>query len=936
MNKKVKIAMAAVSAVMVGSMALGMVGCQKNDEPASNGKYGVTLNINIGDAANRSISFRYGELLSGTVTLPDGKKYTSTSLKPAWQALSDEIQVDFKDVWQNPSKKLENASIASAKGSTFKDMDIITDGAANVSKYSGKLIDLNQHLDKMPNYKKFLDENPIVRLSLTSNTTNGAMYYAPYFDGNNDIEKYSLFKTNWIEALLDDAIPAGHTGITYKAHGEAKLDPDLYQNTVSTETKIESWMGTTDKWKTEVLDKDGKAVEAGITVNYDAVKTAMADTSAGIGKVYADAMGSAYTGNSGNIVDIMNALINGKQGEVNGVVLMNLLREYIKVAYYLGDTTTPFYTQTGYKLSDIFCGYSAAWDVDLYAAIGRVLVTNPQLLKSGSGTIKSEAGAKTGKDGTALNMLFLLSARQNNMQRMSDTLALVAQLYGIRGLESKNFYSYIDGAGELQDPRGEEATYDAYNQFHNFWLEGLIYTGASGSGADQSWAKEKTPEALSCYDYVNTQTPTGYQKDGTISGKYDIEDGYNYTPIITPVAKWNDGTKAAKTEKYMRFTESWRTTKDTGFSISKEGIGNNAKKLEAALRFIDYMFSNDGQILMTYGPKASSADAKDGFWYNREATAEEIEAGTYFEYKGQKLYSTVNYGGAYQPEICEDVYLAYFGKQTSNGNSFNGDITAAGEQMTVPTAAQQVKKDAALTNTYCIDSRDRAVSISKAPADCYVVEYEGTNSQYTGKKFIVDKNGWPLGSNGKKVASAKVSQWNTDVSLNYSEFARGVIGSALPIGNKLQSFEFQLTSKMGRDGALVVDTAIKSGVIKHTENVMTDNPWYTVVPTMLPYTDANDTALSGVHARISTGEAGNYFTNNKNADSNLLWNIIKYGYSAKDIGYSNLNLGTTGNTTAAAIINALEDVDSYTAYLNIKNTAWGKSKTYYATLSANK
>lgn len=485
----------------------------------------------------------------------------------------------------------------------------------------------------------------------------------------------------------------------------------------------------------------------------------------------------------------------------------------------------------------------------------------------------------------------------------------------------------------MQDPRGEEATYDAYNEFHNFWLEGLIYTGSSGSGADQSWAKSGTPEALSCYDYVNTQTPTGYQKDGTVSGKYDIEDGYNYTPIITPVAKWNDGTLTNKTEKYMRFTESWRTTKDTGFSISKEGIGNNQKKLAAALKFIDYMFSDDGQILMTYGPMATSAEAGDGFWYNREATAAEIEAGTYFEYKGKKLYSTVSYGGAYQPEICENVYNAYFGKQTTAGNYFNGNVTPAGEQMTVPTATQKVNKDAALTNTFCVDSSGRAVSISKAPAECYVVEYAGETSTYKGKKFIVDETGWPLGSDGKKVASSRVSQWNTDVSLNYSEFARGVIGSALPIGNKLQSFEFQLTSKMGRDGALVVDTAIKNGVIKHTENVMTDNPWYTVVPTMLPYTDANDKALAGDHVRISTGEADNYFTNNKNASTNLLWNIITYGYSAKDLGYTNLNLGT-GTTSAAKIIEALEDVDKYTAYLNIKNTAWGKSKAYYNTLSA--
>lgn len=932
MNKKLKIAAAAVSVVMAGTMVVGMVGCGDKNKNKD-----VTLNINIGDAANRSISFGYGELLSGSVKLPDGKTYSSSSLKPAWAAFEEMVGCKFNDVWQNTSKKIENAVNSTVEGSRLSDMDIITDGATNVSTYSDRLLDLSQYLDKMPNYKKFLDDNPIVRLSLTSNTTSGAMYYAPYFDGNNDIEKYELFKINWVESLLDSTT-AGDTATTYASHGTAKKsNAGDYANTLTTETAIESFMGTTGSWNTSVLDKDGSKVEGGITLNYDKAKAAAADDSKPLGAAYKAAVGSAYTGTSGNIVDIMNAAINAKQGDITGAQLRTILQEYIKVAYYVGTTDTAFYTQTGYKLSDVFCGYSAAWDVDLYAALGRVLVTNPSLLKSGN-----KGNSVGGEGASELKNVYLLSARQNNMQRMIDTVSMVGQLYGVRGLESKNLYSYVDSDGNINDPRGNVKSYEAMEKFNAFWKEGLIFTGASGSNADQSYSKSGTPEALSCYDYVNTQTPTGFQLEEIVSGKYNIEEGYNYSPVITPVSKWNDGA-----DKVMRFTESWRTTKDTGFCVPKANVEGNEKKLNAVLKFIDCMFSNDGQILLTYGPKASSATANDGYWYNEEATAAQVTAGEYFEYGGKKLHSTVEYGGVYQPTICTKVYDAYYGKSV-NDIKFDGKgLTYAGgdDVVAVPADDNKVKKGATLSyDVYAIRSNgtfEKIAAGAKMSAEVYVVE--GTvaaNTQVSGAAhYIVDKDGKLAAKTGKRVAlvSNTVSQWTTDATLNYTNLARYVIGSALPIGNKLQSFEFQLTSKMGRTGALVVDKAMKEGVVLHTENTMTSNPWYTVVPTVLPYSKADTTALSGKHVRLYTGDKGSYFSNNKEVSTNLYWQIIKGGMNGTELNkfspVAGLSLGT-GAVTAQDIIAKLESVDGYTAYLNIKKEAWKASKAFYETIKA--
>ena len=945
MNKKLKIATAAVSVVMAGTMAVGMFGCVKPKPKSTQEKYqvaaedaikDVTLNINIGDAAQRSISFGYGELLSGTVKLPDGNNYTSSSLKPAWAAFEKMVGCHFNDVWKSASKKIETAKSATADGSKLSDMDIITDGAANVSKFSTDLLDLSNYLEEMPNYKKFLDANPIVRLSLTSDTDHGSMYYAPYFDGNNDIEKYELFKTNWVETLLDGT-DAGDTETTYASHGAVKKAiGGEYKDTLTTSTAIESFMGKTGKWKAEVLDKDGKKLDAGITVNYDKALAA-AKGSDGLGAAVTAAAGKAYTGDSGNIVDIMNFAINEKEGAVTGAQLKKILNEYVKVAYYVGDTDTAFYTQEGYKLSDVFAGYSAAWDVDLYAAIGRVLVTNPSILKSG------KTGHIGDADATPLKNLYLLSARTNDMQRMIDSVSLIGQLYGVRGLESKNLYSYVGSDGKIKDPRGDAKSYEAMERFHTFWQEGLITDGVvKGSDGKQSYYAKDTQEALSTYDYVNTQTPGGFQLEEIVN-KYALEDGYYYTPIITPVSKWNDGK-----EQVMRFTESWRTTKDTGFCVPVANVKDNPEKLRAVLTFIDKMFSNDGQILLTYGPMASSATANDGFWYNAEATTDQVNAGTYFEYGGKKLYSTVQYAGSYQPTICANVYNAYYGKSVNDVKFDASSLTYAGgdEVVKVPdTKNDKVANKAKFEeDTYYVNSKGEFVKAAKdsaSSADVYVVKATvAANTAVTGEAcYIVTDKGLLAGKDGKRVPliSNTVSQWTTNATLNYTNFARYVIGSALPIGNKLQSFEFQLTSAMGRKGATVVNAGLGSpsdptdGVIKHTVNVMTKNLWYTVVPTLLPYSVADTSSLTGDHNRLYTGDAGNYFSNNKNDNTNLYWQIIKYGMDAGQINakYSGLGLTSSGTVTAKDIMQRLETVDGYTAYVNIKNKAWQASRKFY-------
>ena len=99
--------------------------------------------------------------------------------------------------------------------------------------------------------------------------------------------------------------------------------------------------------------------------------------------------------------------------------------------------------------------------------------------------------------------------------------------------------------------------------------EGLIKV--IGADEDKTETFLENDSAFMHYDYSQTQT---------LNNETYLSDGEEYTPVMVPVAMWNDGTGA----KAMRFTESWRSVKTDGWGLSKAGIGNDTNKLNAALK----------------------------------------------------------------------------------------------------------------------------------------------------------------------------------------------------------------------------------------------------------------------------------------------------------------------------------------------------------------
>lgn len=531
---------------------------------------GTLLRMAVGyNSAKTGIAFD-AEIAGSGVTLADGKTYNTGDLKPTWQQLEKVLKVKFEDHYQgnNSTKEWEYWK------ERLNEIDMVSGTASTLTENgtAGKLVNIAEYLDSMPNFKAYLEKNPIVRLSITGSTTGsskGAIYFSPYFDGVNDIERMPLMRTDWVSKLLD---------------GEGEFTASASANT---KTPVYTpYMPTSGKVEVDVVKKDGSGVEK-VTKDYD---------------------------KAGNIVQKMN-----DAGAMSGVDAVNMLRKYIDEAYngYYGTTR-----------SDLFCGQNAAWDADELVALLRCVTSNSQTLN--------------GTD----NINGLFSREDDNNQRRVDLFRFAGTLFGVRGLESRQDYLYVGNDNKLHDARQEASTYDAIAKMHDMASEGLISKSFVDTAKESSSTMLENDLGFMSYDYNQTQTLLNQTK-------LQADQGEKYMAVMVPVAKWNDGTG----DKYMRFTESWRSVKTDGWAISKAGIGDDKNKLNACLSLIDYAYSPEGQILMSYGPDAFIKTKADGsyetFNFNgeqwpviAEATEKELwekGKGNYTNYARYYLGSTLSF-----------------------------------------------------------------------------------------------------------------------------------------------------------------------------------------------------------------------------------------------------------------------------------------------------
>lgn len=656
---------------------------------------GTKLRMATGYNSAKTGLFFDAETAGDGITLADGNTYHTGELKPTWVEVQNKLNVVFENQYQGNSASKE----FDFWKERLNEVDMVSGTAIKLTENgeAGNMVNIAEYLDKMPNFKAYLDTNPIVRLSITGNTDTGAIYFSPYFDGVDDIERMPLMRTDWVEKLLN---------------GEGEFTADASNKTAA--PSYQPYMPTSGKVEVDVVKADGSGTEK-VTKDYDA---------------------------AGNIVDKMNAA-----GSMDGVAAVNMLRTYIDQAY------NGYY---GVNRADLFVGQNAAWDADELVALLRCVVANPQTL-NGTSAVQG-----------------LFTREDNNNQRRVDMFRFTGTLFGVRGLESRQDYLYVGNDNKLHDARMEKETYEAMERMHAMVEEGLISKAFIDGSEESSKTYLENDLGFMHYDYNQTQTilnATALQAD----------QGEKYMAAMVPVARWYDGSNTDGV--YMRFTESWRSVKTDGWGISKAGVGDDQDKLNACLALIDYAYSEEGQILMSYGP--------DAF----------IKSGETFLFNGKEM-----------PVIADAT-------------------------------------------------RDE----------------------------LWDK------ANG-----------------NYTNYARFYLGSTLSF-LKSQAFEYQCTHEVGQQGAGYISTAIGLGTIKHPELGMASNPWYTIVPTVLPTTKVENDTVAGYT------ELQERFNQQKDG-SNMLLEIMINGYT--DAAMQDA-AGTADNVTNAW---------SGKQYLAIKQGAWDKDIAYFETL----
>lgn len=263
-----------------------------------------------------------------------------------------------------------------------------------------------------------------------------------------------------------------------------------------------------------------------------------------------------------NIITIQNEL-----AKKDGASLVQALKDYI-------DTT---YAGLHEKRSDHFCGVDAAYNADELVALMRCVLANTQLL--------------TGQDEYDAVPFFVRKYQAGRIQQLFS----FTNIWGVKGLESRSNWFYIDENGELQDGRFQPELIDAVDRLNMLYKEGLVLqdfdkdeSTAGLNGGDHRARLLNDNLGFMTFDYCQTTT--------VYNNTVDIE-GFNLAPVVPPVADWEgDGN-------YYALVTSWRSVKPNGWSILTT-LKEDEAKLYRALALFDYQYSPEGNRLMSYGPEA--------------------------------------------------------------------------------------------------------------------------------------------------------------------------------------------------------------------------------------------------------------------------------------------------------------------------------------------
>ena len=494
-----------------------------------------------------------GQLAPG-VMLPTWKafqSYTNTTIKDATNYSSSNDASVWDAVTQSNFKSETDSS---------RTIDVVYNTTSNFNGATDKLLALDDLINngKMPNFKAYLDKNPDVKKMITK---GGKIYYTPYFDGQDDIERMFIMDTSLTTKVLDSASGWDTTTTNGGSNPSANVvQGGFYQPFMNADYNF------SEDTKVKVLFENS-------------VKT-------------------VTVFKTKNIIKQQNELLSkGCTGQELAQQFISYIKEAYKDLFDKGYYTVP---------SDLFVSESAAYNTDDLIALMRVVKANP-------GMISGNANAE-------ITTFFPRAASNNRVDNIYD----LSQIWGIQGVDGEQNNFYIGGDGKVHALETTQASYDVLEYLSQIYDEGLIlkdfYTDANnpkGNGTgflDKFYKKTLADSAYGfmMYDYSAATCAANDISNGigtkATSRKNGFETDYSskgITAILSPLTYWATGDQwspsdaiTSRTGKTLtRYYESNRALKGNSWAIPA-----NSDNPEGAARLMDVMFSELGQMVNNYGP----------------------------------------------------------------------------------------------------------------------------------------------------------------------------------------------------------------------------------------------------------------------------------------------------------------------------------------------
>lgn len=560
--KKRNIALLGVAAVAGLSVSL-TTSCVGEQEEVYDTYLDVYIDYNQESGVTARESF--------TNTIEGGVEYVQGDLLPTWRTFQRKIQVGIRDASAYTTKR-DDDTYSKVKTNNYKsdndsaqNIDLFYNTTANIKKMgqAGEAVDLTSYIENgsMPNFKAWLDKNPAIKKAITE---DGKIYYTPYLDGYQDVERMLIMDTSVVEKLLDSASTANYD--TNKTNGTGGATNVL-----------------TGAYYTPYVDDN---------YNYPNATTS-------VSVLVGSETKTLTIRQTTNIIKQQNELlVNGCTGKA----LADQFVSYLNTAFADGLTgSNKIYN----NLSEIFTSRSAAYNADELVALMRVMKANPGLL--------------TGDENAEVEGLFPRGGANNRVDNIADFM----QIWGIQGMTSKKEMLYFDAEGKLADAASTLQTYDGLNYLSALYNEGLIIekfwdkdTTSSGTYyLNKYFSKtgDKSTYGLIMYDYAASTGASNDMVDGLGTKYSSRKEPYNVEGAVTgvrailpPLAYWATESTFSTTTQHLtdktgktlcRYSEENRSLKSNSWCIP-----SSSDNIEGAIKLMDYMFSDEGSKIQDFGP----------------------------------------------------------------------------------------------------------------------------------------------------------------------------------------------------------------------------------------------------------------------------------------------------------------------------------------------